>query len=142
MAYAKTIIKGNLGQTPELRQTNSGVPVTSFSVAVNESWTKDGVKQDKTTWYKVTCWRRLAEVCAKYLEKGREVLVEGTMEMPTIWTDKDGNPRADLNLTAKMVDFGQRNGSSSGEANDAQPDTQYEPETEASSVDDYDGIPF
>mgnify|MGYP001305108056 CR=1 FL=1 len=142
MAYHKTIIKGNLGQTPELRQTNSGVPVTSFSVAVNESWTKDGVKQDKTTWYKVTCWRRLAEVCCQYLEKGREVLVEGTMEMPTIWTDKDGNPRADLNLTAKMVDFGARgNGSSGG---NVQPDTQYNDETEieASSADSYDGIPF
>ena len=65
--------------------------MTSFSVAVNESWTTDGVKQERPRGTR-SRWRRLAEVCAQYLEKGREVLVEGTMEMPTIWTDKDGNP--------------------------------------------------
>ncbi|MGI6379213.1 MAG: single-stranded DNA-binding protein [Anaerolineae bacterium] len=112
MNYHKTVIVGNLGQNPELRKTQTGISVTSFSVAVNEYWPDaNGERQEKTTWYRVTCWRKLAETCAKYLAKGREVLVEGTMQEPTIWVDKDGNNRSSLELTARTVQFGSnRNG--------------------------------
>ena len=104
--FHKTIIVGNLGKTPELRKTKSEISVTSFPVAVNESWTDaQGERQEKTTWYKVTCWRSLADTCAKYLTKGRQVLVEGTMQAPDTWLDKEGNPRAELNLTAYTVKF-------------------------------------
>ncbi|MGI6379241.1 MAG: single-stranded DNA-binding protein [Anaerolineae bacterium] len=111
--YHRTTIVGNLGNDPELRQTQTGISVTSFSVAVNERWNDgDGNKQEKTTWYRVTCWRKLAETCAKYLTKGRQVLVEGNMQEPTVWVDKDGNNRASLELTARSVQF-------LGSANDA-----------------------
>ena len=114
--YHRTTIVGNLGNDPELRQTQTGISVTSFSVAVNERWNdSDGERQEKTTWYRVTCWRKLAETCAKYLTKGRQVLVEGNMQEPTVWVDKSGENRASLELTARSVQFlGSANGASSG----------------------------
>ena len=78
--YEKHVIMGNLGREPEMRYTPAGVPVTDFSVAVNKRYTnKDGERIERTTWYKVTCWRKLAETCAQYLKKGRTVIVEGDL---------------------------------------------------------------
>ena len=62
--YQQITLIGNLGRDPEMRYTPSGVAVTSFSVAVNRSWTgQDGQRQDKTTWFRVSAWRRQAETC-------------------------------------------------------------------------------
>jgi len=103
--YQKTVIVGNLGNDPEMRYTPSGVPVTSFSVAVNKRWTdQNGDLQEKTTWFRVTAWRKLAEQCAQYLHKGRLVLVEGDIDA-SAWTGQDGQPRATLELTARVVRF-------------------------------------
>ena len=78
--YEKHVIMGNLGREPEMRYTPAGVPVADFSVAVNKRYTnKDGERVEKTTWYKVTCWRKLAETSAQYLKKGRTVIVEGDL---------------------------------------------------------------
>ena len=74
--YQKIILVGNLGSDPERRATPDGTPVTSFSVATNKRWTtKDGQQGEKTVWWRVTTFRGLAETCAKYLTKGRQVLV-------------------------------------------------------------------
>jgi len=103
--YQKTIVVGHLGRDPEMRYTPSGVPVTSFSVATTRKWTNaNGEPQEKTTWFRVTCWRKLAELTAQYLQKGRLVLVEGDISA-SAWTDRDGNPRASLELTALNVRF-------------------------------------
>ena len=104
--YQQITIVGNLGRDPEMRYTASGVPVTSFSVAVSRQWTgQDGQKQEKTVWFRVTAWRQLAELCSQYLSKGRKVLVVGEMEEPSIWTDQQGNARSSLELTARDVRF-------------------------------------
>jgi single-strand DNA-binding protein len=109
--YQLTIVVGNLGRTPELRETPDGIPVTDFSMAANRRWTNsDGTPGEATVWFKVTAWRRLAEVCAEYLEKGRLVLVQGELNAPQIWTGRDGEPRASLNLTARVVKFLGSNG--------------------------------
>ena len=77
--WQKITIVGNLGSDPEMRYTPSGVPVTSFSVAVNRKVKlQDGSLQDKTTWFRVTAWRQLAETCSQYLSKGRMVPVSYT----------------------------------------------------------------
>lgn len=104
--YQHTVIVGNLGQDPEMRYTQSGVAVTSFSVAVNRKWTnQDGTQGEKTTWFRVSAWRRLAETCNQYLSKGRLVLVEGEVSA-SAWTPQDGGePRATLELTARNVKF-------------------------------------
>ena len=103
--YQKTIVVGHLGRDPEMRYTPSGVPVTSFSVATSRRWTNaSGEPQEKTTWFRVTAWRKLAETCAQYLHKGSSVLVEGDIDA-SAWTDKEGSPRASLELTASNVRF-------------------------------------
>jgi len=103
--YQRLVIVGNLGSDPEMRYTPDGTPVTSFSVAVNRRWTtKDGSQGEKTTWFRVTAWRKLAETCNQYLSKGRTVLVEGEVEA-NAWLGQDGTARATLELTARNVRF-------------------------------------
>ncbi|MFZ1267354.1 MAG: single-stranded DNA-binding protein, partial [Anaerolineae bacterium] len=103
--WQKITIVGNLGSDPDMRYTPSGVPVTSFSVAVNRKVKlQDGSLQDKTTWFRVTAWRQLAETCSQYLSKGRMVLIEGEVEA-SAYMAQDGTPRASLELTARDVRF-------------------------------------
>lgn len=104
--YQQLTIVGNVGRDPELRYTQGGVAVCDFSVATNERWTdKDTNEQrEKTTWFKVSCWRGLAETCNEYLTKGRQVMVVGTVDA-SAWTGNDGEPRATLELTARTVQF-------------------------------------
>ena len=103
--YQKTIVVGHLGRDPEMRYTPTGVPVTSFSIATTRKWNNaNGEPQEKTTWFRVTCWRKLAESAAQYLKKGQAVLVEGEIDA-SAWTDKEGNPRASLELTANNWRF-------------------------------------
>ena len=104
--YQQITLIGNLGNDPEMRYTPSGVAVASFSLAVNKSWTTEsGEKQDKTTWFRVTCWRKQAEVVSQYLGKGKQVMVVGEIEEARAFTDKSGNQRASLEVTATTVRF-------------------------------------
>ncbi|MBN1310623.1 MAG: single-stranded DNA-binding protein [Anaerolineae bacterium] len=103
--FQQCIIIGNLGSDPEMRYTPDGTPVTSFRVAVNRKWTSaDGNQTEKTWWFRVTCWRRLAETTNQYLKKGRQVMVVGEIDA-SAWTDQEGQPRAALELTARDVRF-------------------------------------
>jgi len=104
--YQKTIVVGHLGRDPEMRYTPDGTPVTNFSVATTRKWTNAaGEQQEKTTWFRVTAWRKLAETCNQYLSKGRQVLVEGDIDV-SAWSDKtSGEARARLELRAWTVKF-------------------------------------
>lgn len=103
--YQHTVIVGRLGNDPELRYTEDGTPVTDFSVAVSRRWTdQSGETQERTTWFRVTAWRKLAETCAQYLSKGRMVLADGEVSA-SAWTNRDGDPVATLELTARNVKF-------------------------------------
>ncbi len=103
--FQQCMIVGNLGRDPEMRYTPDGTPVTNFTVAVNRRWTTaEGSQGEKTWWFKVTCWRRLAETTNQYLKKGRQVLVIGEVDA-TAWTDQNGEARASLELTARDVKF-------------------------------------
>ncbi len=106
---------GNLGGEVELRYTPSGVAVASFSLAVNKKWTNDGQQQSKTVWLRVTCWRKQAEIVGEYLKKGSKVMVVGEIEEARAFTDKAGNNRASLEVTASLVKFldGRDNGDAS-----------------------------
>ena len=104
--YQQITLIGNLGNDPEMRYTPSGVAVASFSLAVNKSWTTEGgEKQDRTTWFRVTCWRKQAEIVSQYLGKGKQVMVVGEVEEARAFTDKSGNQRASLEVTATIVRF-------------------------------------
>lgn len=101
--YASTTIVGNLGRDAEMRYTPSGTAVSNFRVAVNERWTdREGQPQEKTTWFRVAVWGRQAEAINQYLVKGKQVLVEGTIDA-SAYTAQDGTPRAGLELRARNV---------------------------------------
>lgn len=104
--YQQITLIGNLGNDPEMRYTGNGTPVASFSLAVNKRWTgQDGQAQDKTTWFRVTTWRKQAEIVSQYLAKGAKVMVVGEVEEAKAFTDRDGNNRASLEVTAQTVKF-------------------------------------
>lgn len=119
--YQKIIIVGNLGADPESRYTPSGQQVTNFSLAVNNNWNDaNGEAHEETTWFRVSVWGAQADVCNRYLTKGRLVLVEGKLSIdketggPRIWTDQNGKARASFELKAFEVRFlGSANGASS-----------------------------
>jgi single-strand DNA-binding protein len=104
-SYQHVVVIGNIGSDPEMRFTPNGVPVTGFSLAYNESWKNAaGEKQEKTTWFRVSCWNKLAESAAQWLTKGQLVLVEGKVEARA-YEGKDGQPHASLELTASNWRF-------------------------------------
>ena len=104
--YQKHVIVGRLGADPEMRYTPSGAPYTRFSVAVDRKWNDaQGQAQQETVWYRVTAWNKLAENCHQYLTKGRQVLVEGDRLYVSTYTNKDNQPAASLELTARVVQF-------------------------------------
>lgn len=111
----KIQIIGNLGADPELRYTQSGAAVANFNVATSRRY-KDGAgeQQEETEWFRVVAWQRLAETCAQYLAKGRQVYVEGRMQTRT-WEDQQGQKRYMTELVAQEVKFlGGRDGSGGG----------------------------
>ena len=84
----KVILVGHLGAKPEGRYTSSGKPVTSFSLATNESWSQNGEQINKTEWHNVVAWERLADFAQEYLYKGQLVCIEGKLTSRT-WQDKE-----------------------------------------------------
>lgn len=104
--YQKIILIGRLGRDPEMRYTPQGTPVTSFSVATDRKWTDpNGQQQQRTTWFRVTAWRRQAETCNQFLTKGRLVMVEGELAEPKPYQRRDGTWAASLDVTALAVKF-------------------------------------
>ena len=101
----KIILIGNVGNDPEMRFTADGKPVTGFSLATNQSYiNKDGERVDKTTWFKITCWNKLAENVNQFMTKGKQVYIEGRVELNE-WEAQDGTPRSSLAVTANTVLF-------------------------------------
>lgn len=80
---------GNLGKDPEVKYTQSGTAVASFSLATSHSYKSNDEWKEKTEWINITCWDRLAEIAGKYLRKGSKVYISGRMETQS-W-EKDGH---------------------------------------------------
>lgn len=116
MGWHQTIIIGNVGKEPELRYTPNNVPVCTFSVAVTERWNdkQSNEKKEKTTWYRVTCWRGLAETANQYVKKGMQIMVTGTVEVRA-YTNNAGEAAASLELNAANFQFLGGKSNSSGE---------------------------
>jgi single-strand DNA-binding protein len=102
----KVILLGRLGSAPDLKYTAGGIPVAKFSLATSEVWIgKDGNKQEETTWHKIVVWNKMAENCAKYLDKGRQVYVEGKISVVS-WDDKQTGKKAyATEIVANNVQF-------------------------------------
>jgi len=108
----KTMLTGYLTQDPNLTYTPSGNAVCNFSIAVNRRWNDaDGNRQEETMWVRCAAWRGLAENVAKYMKKGRQVLVEGHFVVdpatgsPRIYTKTDGTPGTSFELRCDTVEF-------------------------------------
>jgi len=111
----KVIIKGRLTSDPELKRVGNDTAVTSFTVAVDRKFKdKDGNRQ--ADFIPVTAWRQTAEMVGNYFGKGREILVEGSLQSRR-YEDKDGNPRTAWDVVADAVYFcgSKSDGSSGGE---------------------------
>ena len=103
----KLTIIGNLTRDPELRTTQSGVSVCTFTVAVNKKQSaqqRQNGQQPEAEFFRVTAWRERGEICAKFLQKGKKVCVIGPVSVST-YTGNDGKVRANLEVTADEVEF-------------------------------------
>ena len=100
----KIILMGRLTRDPELRHTQSGTAVTSFSIAVDRDFkSKSGEKE--TDFIDIVAWRNTADFVSKYVTKGRMAIVEGRLQIRD-WTDKDGGKRRSAEVIADNVYFG------------------------------------
>ena len=85
----KVILVGNLGRDPELRTTPNGQAVAKFSIATNRRWKdRDGNRQEQTEWHNIVVWGRQAEVAGQYLNKGKQIYLEGRLQTSS-WDDRE-----------------------------------------------------
>lgn len=106
-------IMGRMVRNPELKQTQSGIPVTNFTLAVDRDFFgKDGGEKE-TDFIDVVCWRNTAEFVNRYFSKGRMAIVAGRLQMRK-WTDKNGNNRVATEVVAENVYFGDSKREESG----------------------------
>lgn len=134
------MVIGRLGKDPELRYTQSGIPVVSLTIATSEVYMdKDGIKQEKTEWHTVVFFNRQAELCAQFLSKGSLVYVEGSLQTRS-WEDAQGQKRYTTEIRGNRIQFLDKKGATLPDMPVAAPADNFEAfPTDASSIDD---VPF
>ncbi len=98
------LLEGNLVRDPELKYTEKGTAVCHFAVASNRYFKQDDEKQEEVSYFDITVWSRLAEVCNEYLTKGRGVRVVGRLKQDR-WEDSEGKTRSKVHVIAEHVEF-------------------------------------
>ena len=101
----RIVIMGRLTRDPELRRTQNGTAVTSFSVAVDRDFKSRESGEKATDFIDVVAWRQTAEFVCQYFTKGRMAVVEGRLQIRD-WNDKDGNNRRSAEVVADNIYFG------------------------------------
>lgn len=117
----KVILVGNLGKDPETRYTQSNTAVTTITLATSDSWRdkNTGENQERTEWHRVVLWGRLGEIAGEYLQKGRQVYIEGRLQTRK-WQDQSGQDRYTTEIVAnEMQMLGGRTGGSAPLDDDA-----------------------
>lgn len=124
----KIIVMGRLTRDPELRRTQSGLAVTSFSVACDRDF-KNQAGEKETDFIDIVAWRNTAEFVSRYFTKGRMAVVEGRLQMRD-WTDRDGNKRRSAEIVADNVYFGdsKKDGDGGGYQQGGYPQSGYAPQ--------------
>lgn len=137
----KVLIIGRLGADPEVKTVGSGQQVARLSVATSESWNgKDGQKQERTEWHRVVVWGKLADLCGKYLVKGRQVYIEGRLQTRS-WEDNQGQKKYSTEIVANNIQFlGSTGPQASGPSSDRNEFEDFGPEP--SFDNSADEIPF
>ena len=141
----KVILVGRLGRDPEMKYTPQGVPIAKFSIATDEQWTdKSGEKQRRTEWHNIVAWSKLAEICQKYLVKGKLIYIEGRLQTQS-WDDQEGKKHSRTEIRAdNMVMLSSAPGGGGGEAGGGspQPIRESEPAPEPAPEINDDDVPF
>ena len=137
----KAIIIGALGRDPEVRYTTSGDAICNISVATSESWKdKNGEKQERTEWHRVSMFGKLAEIAGEYLKKGASVYLEGKLQTRK-WTDKDGAEKYTTEIIADRMQMLGGKREDSRESSQEQP--QQKQQRYIPTADDFDDVvPF
>ncbi len=149
MSVNKVILVGNLGKDPELRYTPSGAAVANFTLATSERYKdKSGQMQEKTEWHNIVAWRQLAEICGKFLHKGKQVYIEGRIQTRS-YDDRDGNKRYMTEIIADQMQMLGRAGDEGGGSGSGYPreqrsgrDTQPAGRETSRAPEDYPDPPF
>ncbi|MGK2944351.1 MAG: single-stranded DNA-binding protein [Desulfuromonadales bacterium] len=132
MSVNKAILVGNLGKDPELRYTPSGTAVCTFSLATTDRFkNKQGEQQDRTEWHNIVVWAGLAEICGKYLTKGKQIYIEGRIQNRS-YDDRDGNKRyisevvaTEMQMLGRAGEQGGGSGSGGGGGGGNRPTSQF-----------------
>lgn len=112
--YNKVILMGNVTREVMVKTLPSGQKVTDIGLAINRTYTQEGVKKEDTTFVDITFWGRQAEILEQYLQKGRQLFVEGRLKYDS-WTDPDGGKRSKLRVHGESFQFiGPRDGAPQG----------------------------
>ena len=131
----RVFLIGRPTRDPELNYTQSGIAVARFTLAVNRDF-KNADGEREADFINITAWRKLGEVCAQYLKKGRQCAVEGRLQIGS-YEDKDGIRRKTADVIADRVEFlGNRNDAPSGEAPQGESQSEYQP------IDEDEEVPF
>ncbi len=119
----KVVLVGHLGADPESRFTPSGVAVTTFNMATNESWkNSEGEYEDQTEWHRIVLFGKAAETANEYMKKGQLVYIEGRIRTRS-WEDKDGMKRYTTEvLGGRFTMLGRKNENQSAVPTDASGD--------------------
>ncbi len=136
----KVILIGNLGADPEIKQTPSGMQIAQLRIATTDVWTdrNTGQKQEKTEWHRVVAYDKLASICERYLSKGRQVYIEGSLTTRS-WDDKQtGQKRYMTEIKAREMKMlgGRPDGAGGGAGPTPAPDA------EPQGPDADDDVPF
>jgi len=101
----KVILVGRLGADPDLKTVSSGQTLARLSLATSENWTdRDGQRQERTEWHRIVVWGKLADLCGKYLAKGRQAYIEGRLQTRS-WEDQEGQKKYTTEIVASTVQF-------------------------------------
>jgi single-strand DNA-binding protein len=139
----KVILVGNLGSDPEVRTTPGGQRVANFRLATSRNWTgQDGQRQEKTEWHSIVLWGKQADIAERYLQKGKQVYLEGRLETRS-WQDKDGQTRYKTEVICENFQMLGRAGDRNGEpAADLQRDRAAPEESMSQAGGADDDLPF
>lgn len=141
----KVLLIGNVGSEAEVRTTGGGQKVAKFSIATNRIWNdKNGQKQEKVEWHRVTAWGKLADIVEEYVHKGDRIYVDGSIEYSQ--TEGDGGVRYWTDINAReILLLGSREGGQQSQQHANKPQSEaapaYTPTRSPFDVDD-DDLPF
>lgn len=142
----KVILVGHLGKDPEVRHLEGGTTLVNFPLATSETYNKDGKKVEQTEWHNIVMWRGLADVAAKYLQKGKLVYIEGKLRSRN-YEDKEGNKRYITEIVAEnftMLGRKSDNESNGGQHSNSNPQSTTKSEGQLVDFNDdgSDDLPF